>query len=61
MEYMTARQGAGHLNISVSWFYRAVAADPSVPQIHMGDRAVRWRRSDLDAWATRRARLSARG
>lgn len=61
MEYMTAKQAAAHLNISLSWFYRAVVADPSVPQIRMGDRAVRWRRSDLDAWAARRARLATRG
>ena len=54
MEYLTAKQAAAHLNISVGYFYEAVAADPSVPKVRMGKRAVRWRRSDLDAWADRR-------
>lgn len=46
----TVDEAAAHLRVSKSWMYRQVASG-LVPTVRLG-RSVRFRRSELDAWAT---------
>ena len=46
----TVDEAAQHLRVSKSWLYRQAAAG-QVPVVRLG-RSLRFRRTDLDAWAT---------
>lgn len=48
--WVTTQQAAAHLGISQSFIFKACAAG-SIPHAKIG-RALRFRLSDLDAWAS---------
>lgn len=49
-QYMTAKEAARYLRVSISWLYLH-SAEGKVPSVHFG-RTVRFRKDDLDRWAT---------
>lgn len=54
--FATAAQGAQRFHVCKSTFWRWRATDPSFPRpIRLSSKTVRWRVSDLDAWAASRS------
>ena len=47
---LTARELRGALSVSNATLYRWVKEGTFPPQIHVGGRAARWNRADVDAW-----------
>lgn len=48
-QYMTAKEAARYLRVSINWLYLR-SAEGKVPSVHFG-RTVRFRKDDLDRWA----------
>ena len=53
-ELLTARQVALRLNVSLATFKRLRKAGEGPPSIQVGQRAIRYRRGDVEAWLRRR-------
>lgn len=53
-ELLTARQVAAMLNVSLATFKRIRKAGEGPPSIRVGQRAIRYRRRDVERWLQRR-------
>lgn len=50
--YMTAKEAAAYLRVSPKWLYLQTAKK-TIPFLHVGPRAIRFKRDDLDRWMSK--------
>lgn len=53
--YLTRPEAAEYLKLSVSYLAKLAVVGGGPIMVRLGEKAVRYRRSDLDAWAARGA------
>ena len=58
--WLTIAQAAGYINMSQA-FIRKCVRNRAIPFVRIGSKALRFRRSDLDAWLTQGRDLGVLG